>query len=120
MKTLLLISHSSSKSGGGEGDFYRLLEYLHKKYYIFLIAPDGPMKYEYIELADDFLILPNEIFPYSKFNFKSYIRFIIVSIYKLYLIFNFLKNKEIDTCYLNSSVCASELSSVKKIANTEK
>lgn len=105
MIKILLISHSSSKSGGGEDDFYRLLKYLHEKYYIVLITPDGLRKYEYITLSDDYLILPNEIFPSSKFNIKSYIRFIIVSIYKLYLIFKFLINKKIDICYINSSVC---------------
>ncbi len=32
MKTILLISHSSAASGGGEDDFLRLLIYLHGKY----------------------------------------------------------------------------------------
>ena len=109
MKKLLLISHSSSKSGGGEDDFYRLLKYLHKKYYINIIIPDGPRKFEFIELSDEFLVIPNELFPYIKFNLKGYIRFIIVSIYKLYLIFKYLKNKEIDLCFLNSSVCFVEV-----------
>lgn len=105
MKTILLIAHSSAASGGGEDDFLRLLKYLHGRYTIYCISPDGPRAKEFASYSDKFLIIPSKVFPAYKFDLKGYLFFGVRSIQKLFKIIPFIiKNKSIDLCFVNSSV----------------
>ena len=83
MKTILLISHSSAGVGGGEDDFLKLLKFLNKKFIIYSIFPNGDRASEFARLSDEFLIIPNSVFPIYKFNLKQYIVFIYYSFKKI-------------------------------------
>lgn len=110
LKTILLISHSSGATGGGEDDFLRLLQFLHGKYRIFIIIPDGARKNLFVQYSDKHLIIPNQIFPIHQFSIIQYLKFIVRSFQKWFMIFPFLsKNKEVNVCFLNSSVCFAEI-----------
>jgi glycosyltransferase involved in cell wall biosynthesis len=110
LKTILLISHSSAGVGGGEDDFLKLLKFLNKKFIIYSIFPNGDRASEFARLSDEFLIIPNSVFPIYKFNLKQYIVFIYYSFKKLFVLYPYLKNlKNIDLCYVNSSVCFLEM-----------
>ncbi|MEO8208916.1 MAG: glycosyltransferase family 4 protein [bacterium] len=104
-KTILLISHSSSLTGGGEEDFFRLLKHLKKNYNIISIIPEGPRAKEFSELSDKSLLIPNKIFPINIGTIKEYVDFIIKSVMKLIKIFPFLSKNRVDVCFINSSVC---------------
>lgn len=108
MKTLLVISHSSSLTGGGEEDFLRLIKYLNGKYHLIGIFPEGKKSVEYGRYVDDYLIIPNRMFPFTKFTLKSYLGFTIKAFNKFSLIKSFLKTKKIDLAYIHSSVCIYE------------
>jgi len=110
-KSVLLISHSSNKSGGGEDDFYRLLKFLKKNYRIFLITPDGYRRDSFINYADEYVIIPNMIFPFDTLSFKKYLKYLYVSYKKYRIIYPFLTKykKEIDISFVNSSACMAEI-----------
>jgi glycosyltransferase involved in cell wall biosynthesis len=106
LKTLLLISHSSNLTGGGEDDFQKLLVYLHDKYKIYTIFPKGDRGEIFKMYSERFLETEGRIFPFTEFKLKEYIGFFLKNIRKLYSIYLFIKrNKDIDLCLLNSSVC---------------
>lgn len=110
-KSVLLISHSSNKSGGGEDDFYRLLKYLKKYYKVFLIIPEGYRRESFINYADEYVIIPNMIFPFDTLSFKKYLKYLYVSYKKYKIIYPFLikYKKEIDISFVNSSACMAEI-----------
>ncbi len=110
-KSVLLISHSSNKSGGGEDDFYRLLKYLKKYYKIFLIIPEGYRRESFIKYADEYVIIPNMIFPFDTLSLKKYLKYLYVSYKKYKIVYPFLTKykKEIDISFINSSVCMAEI-----------
>lgn len=112
MKSILMISHSSNKTGGGEGDFQKLLEYFHGQgYEIYSVFPEGYSSNYYKSLSKDYLVLPDNILPFNTFNLKKYLMFIYFTIMKLIILLPFLYTvrKKIDVCFVNSSVCLSEI-----------
>lgn len=115
IKTILMISHSSNKTGGGELDFQRLLEYFHSKgYYIYSIFPEG-YKTEYFKsLSNEYLVLPDNIFPFNALTVRKYIYFIHMTIKKFIVLLPFLNRikHKIDSCFVNSSACLSEITAL--------
>ncbi|MBI5401964.1 MAG: glycosyltransferase family 4 protein [Ignavibacteriae bacterium] len=110
MKTILLISQSSSLSGGGEEDFLKLLKQLQKKFRIISIFPEGERVSEYAKYSDISLTVKGMVFPFSAFRLKSYVGFFIRNFRKIYKIYYFLKkNGPVDLCFANSSVCFPDL-----------
>lgn len=111
MKSLLLISHSSNRTGGGEDDYYRLLKHLSSKYNILSVFPTGPRAEEFIKYSDKYRIIPDGIFPFQKFDIKKYLHYLYISIKKIKHLYSFLKTnrKNIDVCFVNSSVCLIEI-----------
>jgi glycosyltransferase involved in cell wall biosynthesis len=109
LKNLLLISHSSNLTGGGEDDFVKLLKHFHNKYIIYTIFPTGNRSDEYKKYSEKYLEVKGSVFPFTKFRFTEYIRFFYRNISKIFAICKFVKNnKSIDLCFLNSSVCFME------------
>lgn len=105
MKSILFISHSSN-IGGGEEDFLKLLKYFNRKYNIVSIYPFGKNSNAFREYSNQYYEINGFVFPFSKFSFKGYIKFFIINIKYFCSIYNFIKkNKPINLCYLNSSVC---------------
>jgi glycosyltransferase involved in cell wall biosynthesis len=110
LKTILLIAHSSNKTGGGEDDFQKLIEFLYGKYIIYSIFPNGPRSEEYKKYSNKYLEIKGNTFPFTKFSIKKYLGFIKVNYKKPFLIYSFLKkNKSINLCFVNSSVCILEV-----------
>ncbi len=111
-KAILMISHSANKTGGGEWDFQRLLEYFHNQgYYVYSIFPDGYKADYFKKLSDEFLVLPDNIFPFNEFNLRKYLYFSYITIQKFTLLFPFLNRikNNFDACFVNSSACLSEI-----------
>lgn len=110
-KKILMISHSSNLTGGGENDFQTLLEHFHGRYYIYSIIPEGPRVTSIKELSNEILVIPDKIFPFTCFNLKNYIIYIYYSVVKLFTFIPFvLRNKKyIDIAFVNSSVCIIEV-----------
>lgn len=111
-KSILMISHSSNKTGGGEMDFQRLLEYFNSRnYYIISVFPDGYKSEYFKSLSNEYLILPDNIFPFNAFNIFKYIYFVYMTIQKLIVLLPFLNGvkRKIDACFVNSSSCLSEI-----------
>ena len=108
-KTFLLISHSSDLSGGGEDNFERILIYLHNKYNILGIFPEGVRAETFIKYSHQYITVPNQIFPVNRISPYIYFLFFWKSLGKLYKIFNFINNKKIDVCLLNVSVSFMEI-----------
>lgn len=104
MKTLLLISHSSSLTGGGEEDFLRLLKFFHGKYNLIGILPEGDRVEEYKNYVSEYLIIPDHMFPFTEFSLKKYASFFLLAFPKIKLIKSFLSDKKIDLAYIHSSV----------------
>lgn len=111
----MLIAHSSSLTGGGEEDFLRLLKYLYGKYKLTGIFPEGGKIEEYKKFTDEYLVIQNQMFPFTKFEIKSYSGYLIKSFSKVRKIRSFVKNKNIDLIYIHSSVCLYEMFSVSKL-----
>lgn len=111
MKSLLLISHSSNLTGGGEDDFFRLLKYLSRKYSIISVFPPGPRLDSYIKYSGLYCIIPDGIFPFEKMNIKKYLYYIYISIKKIKIFYKFIKiyKNEIGIAFVNSSVCLAEI-----------
>jgi len=105
-----MITQSSDYAGGSEQDFLRLLSYLNGKYKIYSIFPEGARQTEFINLSDKYLIVPKKVFPISGFKLLDYLVFFKVGLERLFKIISFLdKNRNIDLCFLNSSVCFLEI-----------
>jgi glycosyltransferase involved in cell wall biosynthesis len=110
MKTILLITHSSSLTGGGEDDFQKLLLYFKDKYKIFTIFPKGPRSPNIKKYSEKYLEITGSVFPFTKFDLIGYLKFIKHNYRKAFEVFSFLKkNKNIDLCFVNSSVCFLEV-----------
>ncbi len=105
MKSILFISHSSKKTGGGEDDFQKLLIHFHGKYKIYTIFPPGERSEIFIKYSDEFFEVEGSVFPFTRFNIKEYIYFFLKNYKKAIKIYNFIKYINVDLCYLNSSVC---------------
>jgi glycosyltransferase involved in cell wall biosynthesis len=112
---ILLISHSSATVGGGEDDFFRLLKYLQGKYIIYSVFPDGERSLEFASLSNKYLIIPNRAYPGNKFRVKQLLAYIFFSTKKIFILFPFLRKnkKNIDLCFVNSSVCFIEMRLLK-------
>jgi len=110
-RKILLISHSSNLTGGGEDDFERLLIYFHDKYHIIGVIPEGPRSNNSKKYCSEYIIIPSIIFPFSNFNLKRYIKYFLVSIKKSWILYPFLKNirQNVEICFVNSSVCLNEI-----------
>lgn len=108
-KTFLLISHSSELTGGAEENFKRILKYLHSKYNILGIFPEGVRAETFKKYSDQFITVPSKIFPVNRFSPIQYFMFFWKSLGKLYKIFDFINNKRIDVCLLNVSVSFMEI-----------
>lgn len=111
-KVILMITHSSNKTGGGEWDFQRLLEYFHSKgYYIYSVFPVGYQADYFKSLSNEFIVLPDNIFPFDAISIKKYLYFVYSTIQKLVILIPFLNNikYKIDSCFVNSSACLSEI-----------
>ena len=107
----MMISQSSNKSGGSEGDFFRILKHLKNKYYIISVFPDGNRDNMFKNYSDEYLIIPDKIFPFDKFSFKGYYFYLKFSYKKFFILYPFLKKlkKDVDICFVNSSVCVIEM-----------
>lgn len=101
-------------TGGGEEDFLRILKHFHKKYRLIGIFPEGNKIDVYKLYVDEYLVIPNRMFPFTKFSIKSYLGFSLKAFKKLSLIKTFLKDKQIDLAYVHSSVCIYEVMSLNK------
>lgn len=111
MKRILMITHSTNKTGGGEYDFQTLLEHFKVKYYIYSVIPKGPRVESIKLLSDEILVISDRIFPFEGFNLKKYIVYICYSIKKLFLLIPFVNRikNNIDIVFVNSSVCIVEV-----------
>lgn len=111
MKKLIMITHSSRKSGGGEDDFERLLNYLYGKYTIYTVCPLGYRLNSYSKKSTDVLVVPEYIFPFTKFSILRYVKYLLVNIRKMLILIPFiLKYKDrVDNIFVNSSTCISEI-----------
>lgn len=111
MKTILMISHSSNATGGGEDDFYRLQKHLYKKYNIIGVFPPGERQRNFESYSHKYIIIPDGIFPFTGFNVKKYLYYLYTSFKKIKILYPFLKSirSEIDVAFVNSSVCLSEI-----------
>ena len=102
---ILLISHSSNISGGGEDDYLRLIKFLYGKYHIYAIFPEGPKVEEFKKYSDKFVVVPDKIFPIDCFSLSEYFIFIYRSIIKICRIIVFLEfNRDVNVAFVNSSV----------------
>lgn len=115
MKTILMISHSSSLTGGGEEDFLRLIKFLHGKYNLIGVFPEGKKIVEYKKYVSDFLIIPNRMFPFTEFKMKNYLSYSVKASKKYFLIKNFIKTRKIDLAYIHSSVCIYEAFTINNL-----
>ncbi len=115
MKTILLISHSSAIVGGGEDDFLRLLKFLQGKFIIYSVFPDGERAEEISGLSYKYLIVPNRAYPGNNFHLKPTLAYIFYTINKIFVLLPFIwKNrKNIDLCFVNSSVSFVEMRLLK-------
>lgn len=107
MKTLLLICHSSSSTGGAEDDFEQLLKYLsfeQNRYVIDALFPHGPRstvfskycrKFGYISWGH-FPVIYNGIWRYFTYLLKFFVQF--------FEIFTFVRTKKYDLCIINVAV----------------
>ena len=112
IKSVLMISHSSNKSGGGEDDFQKLLENFNQKgYTIYSVFPDGYRTEIYKSLSNRYLILPDNIFPFVGFNLKKYILFFHFFLKKIPMMLHFFYDikKNVNIAFVNSSVCIPEI-----------
>ncbi len=112
---ILLISHSSAIVGGGEDDFLRLLKFLQGKFVIYSVFPEGERAEEFSGLSNKSLIVPNRAYPGNKFRVKQLLAYIYFSVFKMFRLFHFLRKnkKNIDLCFVNSSVCFVEMRLLK-------
>jgi glycosyltransferase involved in cell wall biosynthesis len=109
LKTLLLISHSSNKTGGGEDDFQKLLMHFYGKYHIYSIFPNGDRSNIFKKYSDKYCETEGTVFPFTKFKVKEYFNFFRRNVKKLFQVYSFIKkNNNVDLCFLNSSVCFME------------
>ena len=109
---ILLISHSTNKSGGGEDDFQSLLEYFHNKEYdVYGVFPKGYRADYFVSLCKNSLVLPDNIFPYGGLSLSKYLMFFYFTLQKLPVLLTFLNTvkKDISACFVNSSVCLAEI-----------
>ena len=115
MKTILLITHSSAAVGGGEDDFLRLLKFLQGKFKIYSIFPEGERAAEFAKLSDKYLVVPNRPYPGNIFRLKPILAYLYFNLIKLFILFPFLRKnrKNIDLCFVNSSVCILEIRLLK-------
>lgn len=114
-RSVLMISHSSNKAGGGEDDYQKLMEYFKSKgYKIFSIFPEGYRADYFKSLSYNHLVLPDNIFPFTGFNMRKYIFFLHYSLRKIALLLPYLNliKRDIDICFINSSVCIPEIISL--------
>lgn len=111
MKKILMITHSSNISGGGETDFQTLLEHFKGRYYIYSIAPEGPNIDTIKSLSDEIFVIPDRIFPFEGFNIKKYVAYYYYSIIKLFTLVPYIvtNKNNIDVAFINSSVCIVEI-----------
>jgi glycosyltransferase involved in cell wall biosynthesis len=106
LKKILLISHSSDASGGGEEDYLKLLKYLFGKYYIVGIFPEGDRTNQYIEYCNEYKIINSTVFPFTEFSLRKYAAYIFRNTKKMFQLYSFISKLEnIDVCYINSAVC---------------
>lgn len=115
MKTILLISHSSAIVGGGEDDFLRLLKFLQGKYTIYSVFPDEGRADDFAVLSDKYVAVPNRPYPGNFFRIKPILAFLFYTVKKLFVLIPFLRKnrKNIDLCFVNSSVCFVEMRLLK-------
>ncbi len=115
VNSVLLISHSTSKSGGGEDDFTALVKHMFGRYKLYGILPEGE-RVEYLsKYFEEYLIVEQNIFPFGNLaNPWDYFIFIKKAIKINKLIRGFLSSKKIDCSYINSSVNFSIISILKR------
>lgn len=111
MKNLLMISHSSKSSGGGEEDFLRLLKEFSGMYRIHAVFPKGVKSELFRQYSHSFLEIPDYMFPFERFNLKKYLFYIYFSMAKIPMLLGYLGEIKgmIDLCYVNSSACLIEI-----------
>jgi len=111
MKTIMMVTHSSNLTGGGESDFLVLLKHLRKNNHIVSVYPTGPSSEIIKSFSDESIEIPDRIFPFTYFNIKDYLLYIYYSIKKALLLIPYLNNvrNKIDICFVNSSVCLAEI-----------
>jgi len=101
-------------TGGGEEDFLRILKHFHKKYRLTGIFPEGNKIDQYKLFVDEYLVIPNRMFPFTKFSIKSYSGFSFKGYKKYSLLKTFLKDKKFDLAYIHSSVCIYETLAINR------
>lgn len=108
---ILMIAHASNEAGGGEDDFFRLLKEFKGEFHIYGVIPDGYRAKLFSEYSDEFVNIPDQIFPFTKFNLPRYIWYLLKSVAKAGKLIPYLKKirNEIDICFVNSSVCLTEI-----------
>ncbi len=108
---ILMIAHASNEAGGGEDDFFRLLKELKGEFYIYGVIPNGYRAKVFSEYTDKFVNIPDQIFPFTKFSLPRYIWYLLKSIAKARKLIPYFKKirDEIDICFVNSSVCLTEI-----------
>jgi len=107
-KKILLICHSSEKSGGGEDDFLRIIKFLKDKHETFGAFPHGPRENIFSQYVNEHFYMSNKHFPLMGLNIRyfisrSYIKNFFQTVFALR---GFIKkNKDLNLVILNSSVC---------------
>jgi len=111
MNSLLLISHSTEKTGGGEDDFERITKYLYGKYILYGVLPAGDRVSELSKYFEDYMITKSNIFPFSKLSNPKYYVYYYLNAKRINRQINdFILNKSINCAFVNSSANFSVLS----------
>jgi len=108
---ILMIAHATNEAGGGEDDFFRLLKNFYEEFNIYGVIPLGHRSELFKKYTHNSVIIPDKIFPFTSFNIFRYILYLWISLKKIKILFPYFKKikDEIDICFVNSSVCLTEI-----------
>lgn len=108
---ILMIAHATNKAGGGEDDFFRLLKEFKNEFIIYGVIPEGYRAEQFEKYTDYPIRIPDKIFPFTKFNILKYIQYFLISLKKIKILYPFFRNhkNDFDICFVNSSVCLTEI-----------
>lgn len=103
-KKILLISHSSSETGGAEDDFVSLLKFLSSKkedYIIECMFPKGKREDEYKKYCSRWSYISWGFFPVIYSGIFQYFKYCIKFWFQFYQIIRFVYNRKYDLCIVN-------------------
>ena len=106
-----MVAHATNKAGGGEDDFFRLLKEFKNDFNIYGVIPEGYRAAQFEKFSDISIRIPDKIFPFTKFNILKYIQYFLISLKKIKILYPFFRKykNDFDICFVNSSVCLTEI-----------